>query len=212
MPSKSRDDTFITRTKEILVPALRDDGFRGSFPKFVRITGDLIHEVCVQGWRYGGERTINLSIGFTFIQPYSSNLRNPDTEYSYRIGTSNGRDRWWRYANLDDTAASELADEMVSVFHAEAPTFFERFAAFPDSFIGYSPHDFVNAPLSSLPPRIGGGRLIARDCWVFMQIWQQLDNDERAAEFAETGLEHIGNASHLKADFMHAISSVGGSG
>ncbi|MEM1228877.1 MAG: DUF4304 domain-containing protein [Planctomycetota bacterium] len=201
------NDPFVERVKHEFVPRLRAQGFRGSFPRLQRVSGDLVHEIEIQGWKYGGQRTINLSLGFTFIQPAPVN-KTYATEYSYRIGTSDGRDRWWNYSTHDTQECVTRADEMIEVFDRESPSFFERFATFPDSFAHFSPTDFVDAPQSYLLPRVGGGRMIARDCWIFTQIWEHLDDRERAAEFARIGLEHIGSAGGLRKIFENAISNA----
>src|SRR5207245_623684 len=159
----------------------------------------------VQGWRYGGERTVNLSFGFTFIQPAHADPTAPETEYSYRIGTSSGRDRWWQYGSASEAEAIALADDMIFVYRAEGPVFFQRFKAFPDSFVHLTAEDFVEAPLSYLPPRIGGGRSVARDCWVFMRLWLHLRDEKRAKEFAKTGLQHVGKAKSLELDFLQTF-------
>jgi len=200
-------DPFLLRVKSILVPELTIAGFTGRFPNFRRFRGELIQEVQVQGWRHGGERTVNLSFGFTFIQPAYASPTAPETEYSYRIGTHTGGDRWWRYASASEAEAMALADDMISVYRAEAPSFFERFREFSASFTHFSPEDFVEAPLSDLPPRIGGGRCVARDCWVFMHLWRHLGDRSRAGAFARTGLQHIGKAKALEADFLQILTS-----
>ena len=125
---------FVQRVKSILVPELKVDAFAGRFPTFRRQRGDLIHEVSVQGWRYGGERTVNLSFGFTFIQPGYSNPNAPQMEYSYRIGTLGGNDRWWRYEAHSEVEVIALADDMIAVYRTEAPGFFERFSECPAAF------------------------------------------------------------------------------
>jgi hypothetical protein len=204
----STTDPFVQRVKSILVPDLRAGGFVGRFPTFRRVQKELIHEVLVQGWRYGGERTVNLSFGFTFIQPEYADPAAPVMEYSYRIGAVNGRGRWWQYGSATEAEAMSLADEMISVFRAEAPEFFGRFKVFPGSFVHFTAKDFVDAPLSSLPPRIGGGRSVARDCWVFMRLWLHLGDQARARDFAKTGLEHVGKAKALESDFRAALRSL----
>jgi len=201
-------DPFVQRVRSVFVPELRNEGFVGRFPTFRRITGELIHEVSVQGWRYGRERTVNLSFGFTFIQPKHANPNEPAMEYSHRIGTSSGCDRWWNYGSASEEEAIALADDMIEVFRAEAPGFFQRFKSFPESFVHFIAQDFVESPLSHLPPRIGGGRGIARDCWVFMHIWLHLGDKARARIFAETGLQHAGKAWKLASDFRRILDST----
>ena len=200
-------DPFVQRVKSVLVPDLRAQDFTGRFPSLRRVQGELIHEVFVQGWRYGGQRTVNLSFGFTFIQPTHADPTAPETEYSYRIGTSSGHDRWWQYGSASEAEAIGLADDMISVFRAEAPGFFGRFKAFPESFTHITAEDFVEAPLSYLPPRIGGGRSVARDCWVFMRLWLHLGDATRAKGFAKTGLQHVGKAKALEPDFLKTLGS-----
>jgi len=198
-------EPFVQRVKSILIPELRNEGIIGRFPTFRRIRGELIHEVSVQGSRYGGERTVNLSFGFFFLQPAYAKPEAPETEYSYRIGTGSGRDRWWQYQGATEAEAIALADEMISVFRAEAPKFFQHFKNFPESFTDFTPDDFVEAPLSYLPPRVGGGRNVARDCWVFMRLWLHLNDEHRAKGFAKTGLQHVGKATTLEMDFRKIL-------
>ena len=128
-----KPDLFVKHIKDKLVPRIRQGGFRRGFPRFQRITDELVHEIDIQGCRYGGQRTINLSIGFTFVQSPSTTKHYP-IEYSYRIGTSGGHDKWWRYSKLNLAECVTLADEMIAVFDREAPSFFARFDNFPDSF------------------------------------------------------------------------------
>jgi len=208
-------DPFVQRVRSVLAPELRAQGFAGRFPTFRRLQSELIHEVSVQGWRYGGQRTVNLSFGFTFIQPKHADPKAPETEYTYRIGTSSGRGRWWKYGSASEEEAIALADDMIEVFRAEAPDFFQRFKAFPESFVHFTAQDFVEAPPSYLPPRIGlaadagrpidGARAIARDCWVFMHLWLHLGDEARARKFAETGLQHVGKAWGLGLDFRRVL-------
>lgn len=200
-------DAFLQRVKSILGPELTAAGFTRRFPSFRRFRGELIHEVQVQGWRHGGARTVNLCFGFAFLQPSYANPTAPEMEYSYRIGTHTGSDKWWRYASASETEAVALADEMIAVYRTEAPAFFERFKEFPGSFTHFSPEDLVEAPLSYLPPRIGGGRNVARDCWVFMHLWRHLGDWSRARAFARIGSQHIGEAKALEANFLQFLGS-----
>ena len=50
--------------------------------------------------------------------------------------------------------------------------------------------------------------MVARDCWVFTQVWQHLGDQQRAAEFARMGLEYVGNARALRKTFAQAISDA----
>jgi hypothetical protein len=201
-------DLVVENLKSTLTPLLRGDGFRGRFPRFRRQRGELIHEVAVQGWRHGGQRTINLSFGFAFLAGLKQS-HGDGIEYSYRIGTADGNDRWWKYDPTSASDAEAVTRDMLAVYQRESGPFFERFKEFPASFLHYEPDDFVDAPLSFLPPRIGVGRSIARDCWVFMHVWRHLGNLDVAKRYAMAGLVHVGRAASLGADFQDFL---GGSG
>ena len=70
---------FRSLLRESLVPLLREDGFRGSDPRYRRHEGDCLQVPWIQASRSGGRCFLNLGIHFDFLPVLEAATADPDT-------------------------------------------------------------------------------------------------------------------------------------
>ncbi|MBO8173300.1 MAG: DUF4304 domain-containing protein [Bacillaceae bacterium] len=114
-------DNMIASLKSIVVPILREKGFKGSFPHFRRITDNKIDLMTFQFDRYGGGFVIEVAVcspkGFTThwgeeIQP--NKVKAHDLHPSDRMRLKDKDGQWFRYdennlfGNIYDKVAKEV--------------------------------------------------------------------------------------------------------
>jgi hypothetical protein len=194
-------DVFFDYLSEHFYPRLKSEGFRGSRSTMRRPAGDCIHVASIQGWRYGGERSINVGLAFAFLPDVDpERVTAIHCEFIQRLGATLDADHWFQFGRTPESAR-KAATEMVEVFFSEAPAFFERFGKFPSAYAGYTPECILHRSLDELPPIASGWRAVARYAWFFARMWSHLGDKVRAQEFARLGLRHLERATGLRDEF-----------
>ena len=111
---------LMSRFREVVVPGLRELGFRGSLPNLYRVRDGLVDVLFLQFDRYGGGFTVNLGRSPLRMRddPSTVRLRSIPFEDRARLtrDTSGIEDRWFRYDEPEgtpeqqqDTAIQEVA-------------------------------------------------------------------------------------------------------
>lgn len=111
--------------KKIVVPYLREHGFKGSFPHFRRKNDDNIDLITFQFNRYGGSFVVELAVcgidGVTMswgeeIPP--NKVTAHDVNKRYRLGGEKSDDHWFDYENAKVEEDFELvALKVKSLLH-----------------------------------------------------------------------------------------------
>ena len=194
-------DVFFDYLGEQFYPRLKREGFRGAQSTMRRLSGECIHIVNVEGWRYGGERCINVAVAFRFVpETDPKRVTEAQCDFGRRLGAAPGSDRWFQFGTTEEEAR-RAAQTMTDVYFSEAPDFFQRFGRFPDGYTSYTADCVVHRPLEELPPLRSRWRSIPRYALFFARMWLHLGDKSRAQEFAQLGLEHLGKATGLKDEF-----------
>ena len=118
-------DKMIAALKEMVVPTLRDLGFRGSFPHFRRQREEQLDLLTFQFSQWGGSFIVEISYccpaGYTLhtgevVSPDRARVHHQDIYRRLRLGVRpppNNRDHWFQFepdskANYTDTALEIL--------------------------------------------------------------------------------------------------------
>ncbi|HMS39181.1 MAG TPA: DUF4304 domain-containing protein [Pyrinomonadaceae bacterium] len=192
--------------KNIFAPILRADGFKGSGRTFRRVRGELIHVVNIQNYRYGGMFAVNLGVNLTFLldsigkQVDVKNITEPLCEFRRRM-TNGVTDQWWSYKDNFKSIHKAVSD-MIKVYENCGRKQLETFRYYPQDFafvdVNYLKSDYID---------FGGfWNTRVRYALTFALIRQYENNFNEAIEFAEYGLEILGQATGLRKYFEKIIS------
>lgn len=114
-------DKMISELKKIVVPELRNRGFKGSFPHFRRISEDKIDLMTFQFDRYGGGFVVEVGVcspeGFTHswgekVPP--NKVTAHDLNNRLRLNKNDGQ--WFRYdvENESENIYEDVAKEVLN--------------------------------------------------------------------------------------------------
>ena len=117
--------------KEHVVPVLRSNGFKGSFPHFRRNTGQQIDLITFQFDKYGGGFTVEVAVspleGVTLawgehVPAAKVVVRHLHPNGRIRLGAPMGGDHWFRYDNKggSTTRFADTAREVLPYLSTEA--------------------------------------------------------------------------------------------
>jgi len=206
MFTRNRMDTkqiFYNQLKEDFIPVLRESGFKGSGQNFRRVTGEVIHAINIQNYKYGGSCCINLGLHFTFLPAcWNSNsileaqkIKEIDCEFRSRLTPKGENDYWWKFeGNEPFGSTSESIKHLCETYQQIGCGFFEEFnsvesltSAIEISLLKQA--DYID---------VAGGIVPVRGALTMARIYQHLGNRELQQEYATTGLEILGNAKSLK--------------
>jgi hypothetical protein len=107
MTGKERREKMDSAIKEIILPFLKDKGFKGSYPHFRRERGDKLNLLCFQFSLYSSQFVVEISQcakeGYTtswgkILKPSECKVQYIGTRH--RIGsTKNQKDYWYDFEN-----------------------------------------------------------------------------------------------------------------
>jgi Domain of unknown function (DUF4304) len=131
--SDSRDQMIAT-LREVVVPVLRDMGFRGSFPHFRRIRDTQVDLLTFQFNRYGGSFVVELAYcspdGFTttrgeHIAPQKVQVHDMHPKQRLRLGSHppQKNDHWFHYEPATLTVYTETALRVLPLLRSDAEDF-----------------------------------------------------------------------------------------
>ena len=180
--------------RERFVPRLRAAGFKGSGQNFLRIRGETINAIYIQGSRFAGQCCVNLGIHYTFLQPTWAveptavqKWREGDCEFGWRLSPRDKYDHWWSYGTtLAETI--ESASELIDTYATSGEPLLERFSRIEAIAAALSPisiRDPRNAPVPWKKPTALHALALAR-------IHKQLGNLDLCREYAHVGLATSG--------------------
>lgn len=132
---KSTNDKMRVHLKRIVVPYLRDNGFKGSFPCFRKVEENKYQIIQFQFNKYPGSFTINLSI----TEPIEGFLKIPLKDIvitrTQRLGTRQKRinrkmdqDHWFKFLTgfvFYKEAYIDTANLVVGIFELEAEAIYK---------------------------------------------------------------------------------------
>lgn len=118
-------DKMIVALKEIVVPTLRDMGFRGSFPHFRRLRDEKIDLLTFQFSQWGGSFVVEIAhcpaVGYTLhtsetIAPDNVRVHHQHYRSRLRLGVRpppNNRDHWFKFEPDSSSIYSDTALEVL---------------------------------------------------------------------------------------------------
>ena len=128
--SESRDK-MVSALREVVVPTLRDMGFRGSFPHFRRTRAEQIDLLVFQFSRWGGSFVVELgycpATGYTSLsgQHYATDrvrVHHLHIQQRVRLGSQRPEvfDHWFKFEPESDNIYTETATEVLPLLHSQA--------------------------------------------------------------------------------------------
>jgi hypothetical protein len=199
MDARSR---FLAKFKALVVPVLKEEGFRGSGNDFRRQIKEVIHVINLQGSRHGGECCVNLGIHLTFFPllgsgslPTPEKITEPECEFRTRLHEPDIVDQWWPYGSSEDEAeASALS--IKQTYLNVGRDFLGQFLVFPGDFTRITPESFAERTVHNCPPTFTKTRALLAQA----RIYDHLGNRDFASRFAKMALADVGRAVLLKAE------------
>ena len=197
---------FLQVLREVFAPELRTDGFRGSGANYRRFRDPVIQVVNIQGSRYGGQCCVNLGLHLSFLPAVGSLLPDPKTltesacEFRWRLAPEGQQDHWWSYG-ADEASAKASATRITELYRERGKPQLDQWLDFRDRFIGVT----VEGLERRQPDTVPRGATNVRAALAFARIHTHLGNPERAREFAEFGLKHIGRATALQSELERLL-------
>jgi hypothetical protein len=195
-------EQFHEHLRQAFAPRLRALGFKGSGQNFLRVTGEVIHAITIQGNKYGGSCCVNLGIHTTFLPvnvagapPDLKRFREVDCEFRRRLAPANKIDHWWKYSGGWFGTPRKSADRLIALFEAEGEPWFQRFATVPALAQLFTPAAIAAERfLPGLP-----GMVPARGALAMAQLHLHLGDREQARALVTAGLATLGEGHPLRA-------------
>ena len=129
--SESRNK-MISALKEVVVPTLRDMGFRGSFPHFCRHRSEQLDLLTFQFGSWGGSFVVEIAYcpaaGYTAphgvtIPPERARVYDQGFSSRLRLGVRpppNNRDHWFKFEPEHPTIYRDTAQQILPLLHSQA--------------------------------------------------------------------------------------------
>jgi hypothetical protein len=193
-------DRFFTILRERFFPRLRAAGFKGSGQHLLRIRGETINAIYIQGSRFAGECCVNLGIHFTFLPPTWAvepqavqKWREADCEFGWRLSPREKYGHWWSYGTtLAETV--ESVSDLLDTYETNGEPLMARFSQMEGIAAALSPisiRDPRSAPVPWKKPTPLHALALAR-------IHKQLGNLNLCREYAHVGLATLGKFTARK--------------
>ena len=131
-------DKMIAALKEIVVPTLRDMGFRGSFPHFRRQRDEQLDLLTFQVSQWGGSFVVEIAhcpaAGYTLhtgetISPDKARVHHQHYRSRLRLGVRpppNNRDHWFKFEPDSSSIYSDTALEVLPLLRSQAEHYWQR--------------------------------------------------------------------------------------
>ena len=206
MPNDPRK-IFYGLLRDEFAPQLRMLGFKGSGSNFRRIRGDVINTVNIQGNKYGGSSAVNLGLHLAFLPLYWNNelpdvakMKAVDCEFRNRLAPKGKSDYWWKYGGLFNSPSKQVNHLIETYRQVGEPAFTEydtvEKIAEMISVDDISSRDFID---------IFGGLTNVRAALTMARVNEHIGNLDSARAFAHAGLENLGRATMLEAQFTEIL-------
>ncbi len=127
--------SFLKLLAKRFYPVLRDEGFKGSGTRLLRIAEPLVHVVNVQGRAGIDGCFINLGANLTFLWPVvAKNTLSGDCAFHARLDPpKDSLPKCWDYG-VTESDAHAVIDTLIEHWESDGRAFFDRYATYPDSF------------------------------------------------------------------------------
>jgi hypothetical protein len=131
-------DKMVAALKEIVVPTLRDMGFRGSFPHFRRQRGEQLDLLTFQFSQWGGSFVVEIAhcpaAGYMLrtgetVSPNRARVHHQHYRTRLRLGVRprpNNRDHWFHFEPDSPTIYSDTALEVLPLLRSQAEHFWQK--------------------------------------------------------------------------------------
>ena len=131
-------DKMVAALKEIVVPTLRDMGFRGSFPHFRRQRDEQMDLLTFQFSQWGGSFVVEIAhcpaIGYTLptgemVSPDRARVDHQHYRSRLRLGVRpppNNRDHWFRFKPDSPTVYTDTALEVLPLLGSQAESYWHK--------------------------------------------------------------------------------------
>lgn len=205
-----RKKAFFEILKHELAPGLREIGFKGSGQNFRRTDDEVINVVNIQVNKYGGSCAVNLGLHLSFLPlswnarlPDPRTIKEPDCEFRMRLAPRYRLDYWWKYDGLLGTPEKKARHLIETYFKHGEPRFVE-YNTVEQIAAMFTIDDFGNRDCLA----VFGDVTLQRGALAMARIHNHLGNRSRAAEFATYGLEHVGKAVALRAQYEEILRAI----
>lgn len=137
-PMSEARDEMIAALKEIVVPTLRDMGFRGSFPHFRRDRDEQVDLLSFQFSQWGGSFVVEIAhcpaSGYTLpngqaIYPDKARVHHQHYGSRLRLGVRpppNDRDHWFKFEPHSPSVYSDAALEVLPLLRSQAESYWHK--------------------------------------------------------------------------------------
>ena len=201
---------FFDVLKSEFAPKLRGLGFLGTGNHFRRLNGEIINAINIQGNKYGGSCAVNLGLHLTFLPltwcsalPDVRKIKEIDCEFRTRLSPDMKSDYWWEYGGLRNSP-TQSARHLIDTYLERGEPHFQQ----------YDSVEKIAAMISVDEIKQGsylytfGGITSVRAALAMARVHTHLGNTIESKQFAEAGLENIGNASLLRREFESILAGA----
>ena len=131
-------DKMIAALKKIVVPTLRDMGFRGSFPHFRRHRDEQLDLLTFQFSQWGGSFVVEIAYcpaaGSTLhtgehVAPDKARVHHQQYGSRLRLGVQpppNNRDHWFQFESASQSVYTDTALEVLPLLRSQAEHYWQR--------------------------------------------------------------------------------------
>ena len=130
-------------------------------------------------------------------------IQEPDCEFRTRLAPTGQSDMWWEYGTTE-LESRQAAVSICRLYQDVGASYFQRFASFPNDFVGVTPAMLI----SDGPLPFPRGCTFVRLALALARVSQRVGRATDAREFAEIGLARIGPAVALKHAFKEIIAAT----
>lgn len=127
-------DKMVSALREVVLPTLRDMGFRGSFPNFRRARADQLDLLAFQFSRWGGSFVVELGYcpvsGYTSLSgehypPNRVQVHHLHHQQRIRLGSRRPEvaDYWFQFEPESERIYTQTAAEVLPLLHSQAEHF-----------------------------------------------------------------------------------------
>ena len=194
---------FYDQLKEEFVPLLRQDGFKGSGQNFRRINGDVIHAINFQNNKYGGSCCVNMGLHFAFLPicwdnnkiPDLKHIKALDCEFHCRLAPEGKTDYWWKFkGSLFFGNTNESISHLCNTYTEIGRRYYEQYKSFERIASALT----LDAIEHSKYIDVAGGVIPVRGALTMARFYKHIGNKELQRQYAEVGLQVLGNAKALQ--------------
>ena len=191
---------FFGLLRDEFAPQLRRVGFKGSGQNFLRVRGDVINAINIQGNKYGGSVAVNLGLHLAFLPlcwseeaPDLATIKEVDCEFRRRLAPGRRQDYWWKYGGFFSVPLKR-ARHLVKTYFDVGEPLFERFDTVQKIADGLT----VDSIRPDEMVELFGPTTSGRAALTMARINRHIGRNDKARAFAAAGLDNMGSVQTLK--------------